>query len=116
MRKIVLQQPHVDVVRVAAVLEKLDFNLQLLGSHKNIMSKLESSNPRQVRRLKKAFRDNAHPRYLKELRTNGSIFGTKESKDKAFRRMELPKLAQLTKITGQLLQTKVYLFWQQTSR
>jgi len=49
------------------------------------------------------------------MRTDGSIFGTKEGKDKAFRRMELPKLAQLTKITGQLLQTKVYLFWQQSS-
>lgn len=111
MRKVVLQQPHVDVVRVAAVLEKLGFNLQLLGSHKYVMSKLEGLNPRQVGRLKKAFRNNAHPRYLKELRTDGSIFGTRAGKDKAFRRMELPKLAQLTKITGQLLQTKVYLFW-----
>jgi ABC-type transport system involved in cytochrome c biogenesis ATPase subunit/GNAT superfamily N-acetyltransferase len=111
MRRITLQEPNESIVRVSEVLQKVGFNVQLLGSQKCIQATLENLTSYQVRRLKTIFKKNSHPRFLKELNVGRAIFGTREGKDKAFRYMKLPKLAQLIKITGLLLQTKVYLFW-----
>ena len=111
MRRIVLQEPTESVVHVASVLQKMGFNLQLLSSQKHVQETLASLTSSQVKALKSVFRKNSHPRFLKELNVGGAIFGTREGKMKAFRLMMLPKLAQLIKITGLLLQTKIYLFW-----
>jgi len=73
--------------------------------------RVEGFTHNHVRLLNAVSRQNGHLRYLKEMRTYGSIFGTKEGKDKALRQMELLELALLVRIIGQLLQTKVYLFW-----
>jgi hypothetical protein len=114
MRRIVLQEPNESIVRVSEVLQKFGFNVQLLGSQKYIQATLENLTPYQVGRLKRVFKKNSHPRFLKELNVGRAIFGTREGKEKAFRYMKLPKLTQLIKITGLLLQTKVYLFWQRS--
>jgi energy-coupling factor transporter ATP-binding protein EcfA2 len=111
MRRIVLQEPNQKILEVSEILEKFGFNVHLLGSQKYIGGKLGTLTPRQVGHLKRVFKKNSHPRFLKELNVGDAIFGTREGKDKAFRHMKLPKLAQLIKITGLLLQTKVYLFW-----
>jgi hypothetical protein len=111
MRRIVLQEPNQNIVHVSEVLQKFGFNVQLLGSQEYVRGRLENLTPYQVGQLKRVFKKNSHPRFLKELNVGRVIFGTREGKDKAFRYMKLPKIAQLIKITGLLLQTKVYLFW-----
>ena len=111
MRRIPLQEPNESIRHVAMVLDQFGFNLQLLGSQKHVEARLAGLSPYQVRELKKVFRKDSHPRFLKELDVGRCIFGTRDGKDRAFRFMKLPKLAQLIRITGLLLQTKVYLFW-----
>jgi GNAT superfamily N-acetyltransferase len=115
MRRIVLQQPSRDAIRVSEALNELGFSPQLLGSQKYVITKLASLNPDQMRGLREAFCRNMHPRYMKEFKT-GKIFGSKKVVEAAIQKAELPKLAQLIKITGLLLQTKAYLFWSETEK
>jgi ABC-type lipoprotein export system ATPase subunit len=110
MRKVALQQPAHDAVSVAETLQDLGFSLQLLGGQRYVSEKLAGLNPNQISLLKRAFCKHAHPRFRKEIHT-GMIFGDKKTFEDAIQKAEVPKLAQLIKITGLLLQTKVYLFW-----
>jgi hypothetical protein len=62
--------------------------------------------------IREAFVKNSHPRFKKEFATSQhQPFGKTSDYIKGIENADFAKLAQLIKIVGMLLQTKVYLFW-----
>ena len=98
-------------MRVSRVLEKVGFNVQLLGSGNYVFQKLQALNADDVERVREGFIKADHPRFSKFF-SSGLPFGHKENYEKKVNAATLEQLAGLIKICGFLLQTKVYLFWQ----
>ena len=89
------------------------FDLQLLSSERYVRSKLEGLNPTQITALKEAFVRNDHQRFRKEIAACRHVpYGTTKAYREGIETADLEKLVKLVKIVGVLLQTKVYLFWQ----
>jgi len=55
MQKIAEQLPAKQVLRISEMLSSLGFNVQLLGSRKYVMDKLENPSNEQLAMLKEAF-------------------------------------------------------------
>ena len=106
-----LQQPPAKkALKIAETLRKLGFNVTFLGSKRYVLNKLGSLKPEDLKKVREAFKQNVHPRFMKEFfyhKPYGKARLFKEKVDK----VDFQKLAKLTKIVGLLLQTKVYLFW-----
>jgi len=102
--------PSKQALAVKDVLEKMHFNTTLLGSHTYVLTKLQSLTNSEVQALRQAFIMNAHPRFLKEFFSH-QPYGKRQLFKKAAEVTSIEKLAKLLKVTGMLLQTKVYLFW-----
>jgi ABC-type ATPase with predicted acetyltransferase domain len=114
MQKIVEQLPAKQVLRVSEVLSDLGFNVQLLGSQKYVVEKLESLSSQQLEILKQVFIKNAHPR-LRKVFAPHQPYGTKADYVEGVKNADSTKMAKLIKIAGLLLQSKVYLFWRNVS-
>jgi len=115
MRRIAVQQPSKDVLRISSVIEALGFDLQLLGSQKYVLSKLEELKPSEVRLLRKSLSRCGHPRFRKEFALSRHVpYGNSGEFKKAVGRADIPKIAKLIKIVGMLLQAKTYLFWRKS--
>ncbi len=110
MEKIAEQEPSRKVLNVSEVLSELGFNLQLLGSEKYVMNKLENLSSEQLAMLKEAFMKNGHPRLRKEFAFH-QPYGRKADYVEGVRNADLKKMVKLIRIVGVLLQSKVYLFW-----
>ena len=110
MQKICQQPPAKQAQKIAETLAKLGFNIQLLGSKAYILNKLKTLKKQQINTIKRAFIKNPHPRILKQFETN-LPYGKKENFKQKIKNTSLQKLADLIRICGQLIQTKVYLFW-----
>jgi hypothetical protein len=112
MHKVLVKDPPKQALKVASVLLGLGFDLRFLGSQRYVKGKLEGLSPGQLAELKDVFLHKGHPMLREILGTirhkKGAI-----SKDYAgeLEKADLDKLTRLIKITGVLLQTKVYLFW-----
>ena len=110
MAKIAEQPPAKKALEIAETLRKLGFNITFLGSKRYVLNKLESLKPEDLKKARKAFKENVHPRFMKEF-----FYHTPYGKAKLFKEKvdvaDFEKLAKLIKIVGLLLQTKVYLFW-----
>ncbi|MDI6904549.1 MAG: hypothetical protein QMD13_03525 [Candidatus Bathyarchaeia archaeon] len=111
MQKIAEQPPPKEALAIAQVLQKLGFNIQLLGSRKYILQKLQTLKHEQLKHVRKAFITHKHVRFLKGFFPHKPYGETKLFKTKIMK-ADLPQLAKLIKICGMLLQTKVYLFWE----
>ena len=84
-------------------------DVRYIGST-NGLNKLGSIKPEDLQKVREAFKENVHPRFMKEFFYHkpygkGKLF--KKKVDKA----NFAKLAKLAKIVALLLQTKAYLFW-----
>jgi hypothetical protein len=88
----------------------LGFNLQLLGSEKHVLHTLKNLKHEERQALKHAFMKHRHPRFLKSF-SQHLPYGNRSLYEKWVMRASLEKLAQLVKICGFLMQTKVYSFW-----
>jgi len=110
MKKIIEQPQTKEALAIAAVLEELGFNTQLLGSTKYVLKKLQSLKTAGLDRVREAFIKNKQPRFMKYFFTK-MPYGKTKLYDKKIREASLEKLAHLIKVCGLLLQTKVYLFW-----
>jgi len=110
MRKIVEQPAPKEAMKIAEILEKLGFNVQLLGSEKYVLSKLETLTEEEVAYIQHAFIRYCHSRFMKYFFAH-LPFGNKKVFEEKVRNVSLDKLAQLIKVCGFLMQTKVYLFW-----
>ena len=110
MTKIAEQPPAKKALKIAETLRILGFNVTFLGSKRYVLNKLGSLKPEDMQKVRRAFKENIHPRFMKEFfyhKPYGKTKLFKEKVDKAY----FEKLAKLIKIVGLLLQTKVYLLW-----
>ena len=115
MVKVAVQEPSVDILRVADGLEGLGFDLQLLGSQRYVLGKLEGLASGQLDLLRGYLQRCGHPRFRKEFAVSRHVpYGNSVEFKKCISEADVPKLARLVKIVGMLLQTKVYLFWSKT--
>jgi hypothetical protein len=110
MQKIIEQPPTKQALAIAAELEKLGFNTQLLGSTKYVLTKLKSLSGEDLDRVREAFIHNKQPRFVKYF-FPGMPYGKTRLYPRKVKEASLEKLAHLVKVCGLLLQTKVYLFW-----
>jgi len=109
MRKIVEQPPPKEALKIAEILSKLGFNIQLLGSEKCVLIKLQNLCDKEMTRIKEAFIKHGHTRFMIHFFPH-QLFGKKAYTSETMK-ASLEKLAHLIKVCGFLMQTKVYLFW-----
>jgi ABC-type transport system involved in cytochrome c biogenesis ATPase subunit/GNAT superfamily N-acetyltransferase len=114
MRRVALQPPAKEAVRIMETLRMLGFNVQLLGSGQYVLAKLEGLNQYELAKIKDVFMRNKHQRFFKEFSSH-LPYGKTEFYKREVEKANLGKLARLIKISSFLLQTKVYLFWSKTS-
>jgi ABC-type ATPase with predicted acetyltransferase domain len=110
MRKIAEQPPPKEALSIAEILQRLDFNIQLLGSEKYVLNKLQTLSGEDLEKLREAFIKHCHARFMKYFFCH-IPFGRKEVYAKEVMKASLERLSHLIKVCGFLMQTKVYLFW-----
>ena len=110
MRKVAEQLPPKEALRIAEVLEQLGFNLQLLGSEKYVLNKLQILSGEDLEKVREAFSKHCHTRFMKYLFPH-QLYGRKKEYVEAIKNASVERLAHLIKLCGVLLQNKVYLFW-----
>ena len=110
MRKIAEQKPQKPILQIAETLQKLGFNLQLLGSTKHVLTMLKKLDSKQVNMIKEAFVKSRHIRFMKYFFSH-MPYGKHEKFKQKIMKANLEKLAHLIKVCNFLMQTKVYLFW-----
>jgi hypothetical protein len=98
------------VVAIAETLQKLGFNIQLLGSEKYVYGMLQSLSDKEIQIVKEAFAENCHARFMKYFFCH-MPFGKKQAYAEEVTKASLERLAHLIKVCGFLMQTKIYLFW-----
>ena len=112
MQKVSEQQTSESVSKVSKVLLELGFDLQLLGSERYVLGKLESLGTDQMCKLKETFLQSNHPRFKREFAVSRhQPYGKTTDYQIAIQKSEPTKIAKLIKLVGMLMQTKVYLFW-----
>jgi len=110
MQKIAQQPPPKEALKIAETLQHLGFNIQLLGSEKYVINKLQTLNDKDIAKIKEAFIKYCHARYMKYFFSH-MPFGKKQTYVEEIRKASLERLANLIKVCGFLMQTKAYLFW-----
>jgi ABC-type ATPase with predicted acetyltransferase domain len=112
MQKIAQQQSVKSILSVSKVFSELGFDLHLLCSECYVREKLESLSPAQISMLKEAFIKSKHTRFKKEFAVSRhQPFGKNDDYIESLRNAGNKKMVKLIKLSGMLLQTKVYLFW-----
>jgi hypothetical protein len=112
LKKIAEQQPLPSVLRISGLLVRLGFNLQLLSSEHYVLERIMALSPEEIEKIREAFIENKHPRFKKEFAVSRhQPFGKTSDYVKCIENADSEKMAQITKLVGMLLQTKVYLFW-----
>jgi hypothetical protein len=98
------------------MLERLGFDLKLLGSQNHVRKKLGDLNSEQLEMLKEHLARCGHPRFRKEFALSRHIpYGNSAEFREAISKADVLKVAKLIRIIGVLLQTKVYLFWKEAN-
>jgi GNAT superfamily N-acetyltransferase len=109
MQKIAEQHPPKEALKIAETLQYLGFKIQLLGSEKYVLIKLQSLSDRDITRIREVFIKHSHSRFMKHFFPH-QLFGKRDAYARELMKADLEKLAHLVKVCGFLLQTKVYLF------
>ncbi|MGC8999345.1 MAG: hypothetical protein ACP5JW_08210, partial [Candidatus Bathyarchaeia archaeon] len=104
------QPPPKEALAIAEILQKLGFNIQLLGSEKYVQNKLQSLSEKELAKVREAFVKHSHAGFMKYFFPH-MPFGNKEAYAKEVMRASPERLTKLIKVCGFLLQTKVYLYW-----
>jgi ABC-type lipoprotein export system ATPase subunit/GNAT superfamily N-acetyltransferase len=115
MRKIAVQPPPKEALAIVEILQQLGFNIQLLGSEKYVLNKLQTLSDKEITVIREAFIKHCHARFMKYFFCH-IPFGRKEVYAKEVMKANLERLARLIKVCGFLLQTKVYLFWKERGK
>ena len=111
MKKIAEQPSPKEALAIAEILQQLGFNIQLLGSEKYVLTKLQTLNAESIAKIREAFIKHRHMRFMKYFFCH-MPFGKKQAYAKEVMEASSERLAHLIKVCGFLMQTKVYLFWQ----
>jgi len=112
MRKIAVQPPPKEALKIAEILQQLGFNIQLFGSEKYVLNKLQILSHKDIRKIREAFIKHCHARFMKYFFPH-LLFGHKKVYVEEIKKASLERLARLIKVCGFLMQTKVYLFWRE---
>jgi hypothetical protein len=115
MKRIIEQEPPREALAIHKVLESFAFNDQDLASERRALEKLQILDDKSIERIKQAFIRHNHPRFMKAFSYH-LPFGAKEAYREQVENLNLEKLAHLIRICGFLMQTKVYLFWENKER
>ena len=110
MTKIAEQPLAKKTLKIAETLRKLGFNVTFLGSKRYVFNRLCSLKPKDLQKIREAFKENVHPRLMKEFFYHKPYGKARHFKEKVGN-ADFEKLAKLIRIVGLLLQTKVYVFW-----
>jgi len=110
MQKIAEQPPSKKALKIAQVLSELSFNIQLLGSEKYVLNKLQTLSDEGLEKVREAFIKHCHTRFMKYFFPH-LVFGHKKDYVEEVMKASLERLAHLIKVCGFLMQTKAYLFW-----
>ena len=110
MQKIAEQPPPKEALKISETLQQLGFNIQLLGSEKYVLTKLQTLNAESIAKIREAFIKHPHARFMKYFFCH-MPFGRKKAYTEEVRKVSLERLAYLIKVCGFLMQTKTYLFW-----
>jgi len=111
MQKIAQQPPPKEALAIAEILQQLGFNIQLLGSEKYVLTKLQTLNAESIAKIREAFIKHRHMRFMKYFFCH-MPFGKKQAYAKEVMKTNPERLARLIKVCGFLMQTKAYLFWE----
>ena len=112
LQRIAMQEASKATLHVADILTEFGFDIQLLGSEKYLLNKLESLTPPQITTLRAVLVKTKHPRIAKEFAGTRHVpYGRAADYKKGIENADLPKIARILKVVGMLLQTKIYLFW-----
>jgi ABC-type lipoprotein export system ATPase subunit/GNAT superfamily N-acetyltransferase len=111
MTKIQETPPAKEAEAIREDLAKLGFDITLLGSEKYTLSKLAALADSELLTVRQAFKQHSHLRFMKEFFYH-LPYGKKEAFKTCIDEASIKKLAKLIHVTALLLQTKVYLFWQ----
>jgi ABC-type transport system involved in cytochrome c biogenesis ATPase subunit len=114
MIKICEQPPSEEVLEVARVLSSYGFNLHFLSSCNYILLTLSNLKPSEITQIKDSFIKNQTPRFLKYFNPH-QPYGKVSDYVRKVEEAHLERLANLIKVCGFLLQTKVYLLWRNPS-
>jgi len=113
MKRIADQVQVKSVLKISAVLSSLGFDVQLLGSQHYVKQKLDTLDTQQMLAVREVFVKNVHPRLKKEVASSRhQPYGRTVDYVRFVEAADSEKLAKLIKTLALLLQTKVYLFWQ----
>jgi len=110
MQKIAQQPPPREALKIAETLQYLGFNIQVLGSEKYVINKLQTLSNTDIAKIREAFIKHSHSRFMKYFFPH-QLFGKRAAYTKEIKKASLGRLARLIKVCGFLMQTKVYLFW-----
>jgi hypothetical protein len=110
MRKVAVQEPSKEALKIVGVLKDLGFNIEMLSSLNYVQGKVDSLSSLEVRRIRDVFLKSKHPRFLKNF-SYDLPYGRTEDYKKKIEGANLERLSQLIRVCGFLLQSKVYLFW-----
>ena len=99
MKKIVEQPPPKEALRISEILQQLGFNIQLLGSEKYVLNKLQALGDKDIAKIREAFIKNSHSRFMKCFCSH-MPFGRKQAYTEEVMEASLEKLAHLIKVCG----------------
>ncbi len=111
MRKIRECGPSKEACTIRDLLLRLGFDLTFLGSPKYVLAKLQDLRPAEISAVREVFQRNIIPRLVKEFQFD-MPYGKHELYRRQLSMAPLEKLTRLINIVALLLQTKVYLFWE----
>ena len=111
MRKIRECGPSKEACTIRDLLLRLGFDLTFLGSPKYVLAKLQDLRPAEISAVREVFQRNIIPRLVKEFQFD-MPYGKHELYRRQLSMAPLEKLTKLINIVALLLQTKVYLFWE----
>ena len=111
MRKIRECGPSKEACTIRDLLLRLGFDLTFLGSQKYVSAKLQDLRPAEISAVREVFQRNIIPRLVKEFQFD-MPYGKHELYRRQLSMAPLEKLTRLINIVALLLQTKVYLFWE----
>jgi len=97
-------------LNITRILQQQEFNLQLLGSERYVLGRLQALDDGDILKIREVFIKQRHTRFMKSFSYH-LPFGTKEAYKKEIMNASLEKLTHLVKICGFLMQTKIYLSW-----
>jgi len=110
MQKIAEQPPPKEALKIAELLMQLGFSIQLLGSEKYVLTKLQTLTNKDIAVIREAFIKHSHARFMKYFFCH-MPFGRKKAYTEEVRKVSLERLVHLVKVCGFLMQIKIYLFW-----